>query len=156
MPIIKYLKGDATSPITIEPNAPIIIAHVCNNTGSWGAGFVIPLGDKYPKAKNNYINKNNYILGNVDIVKINNNLFVANMIAQDNNALRFFKLDYNALIISLINLNYYALTNFNHQPKPTIHAPKFGSGIANGNWNVIESIINNFLTDVDVYIYELN
>jgi hypothetical protein len=36
----------------------------------------------------------------------------------------------------------------------TIHAPRFGSGLAGGDWNVIEQIINDEIT-VDVTIYDL-
>ena len=48
MKTIKYLLGDATSPdLSTRP----LIAHICNDIGAWGKGFVVPLGQKYPKAK---------------------------------------------------------------------------------------------------------
>jgi hypothetical protein len=39
----------------------------------------------------------------------------------------------------------------------TVHMPRIGTGLARGNWEVIESIINRTLTlrDVDVTVYDL-
>jgi hypothetical protein len=37
--------------------------------------------------------------------------------------------------------------------KYEIHAPKFGSGLAGGNWNFIENLIEDIWIDIPVYIY---
>ena len=42
------------------PNGEVIIPHICNNVGGWGAGFVVPLGRHYPDAKKSYKNLKNY------------------------------------------------------------------------------------------------
>jgi hypothetical protein len=37
-----------------------------------------------------------------------------------------------------------------------IYAPKFGSGLAGGNWEFIEELIDEILVDVrDIYIFSL-
>ena len=41
---IIYLKGDATSP---QVKGYKVIAHICNNRGSWGAGFVMAISKKW-------------------------------------------------------------------------------------------------------------
>lgn len=40
---IKYVIGDATEP---QGTGRKIIAHVCNDCGGWGAGFVLALSAK--------------------------------------------------------------------------------------------------------------
>jgi hypothetical protein len=41
----------------------------------------------------------------------------------------------------------------NETNKVEIHAPKFGSGLAGGNWNFISELINDVWYDLQVYIY---
>ena len=77
MPIL-YIKGDATLPIISTEIK--IIAHICNDLGRWGKGFVVPLGKQYPKAKKDYLSKKKYTLGEVDIIEIKDNIIIANMI----------------------------------------------------------------------------
>lgn len=38
MILVQYLKGDATYP---QGDGPKIIAHICNDAGGWGKGFVL-------------------------------------------------------------------------------------------------------------------
>jgi hypothetical protein len=41
---IDYVTGDATRPAGDEPR---IIAHVCNDIGGWGAGFVLAVTKRW-------------------------------------------------------------------------------------------------------------
>ena len=50
---IHYIIGDATLPIETEAENRLIV-HCCNTLGAWGAGFVVPLGERYPSAKEEY------------------------------------------------------------------------------------------------------
>ncbi|MDB5329368.1 MAG: hypothetical protein JWP03_519 [Phycisphaerales bacterium] len=47
---IHYLVGDATAP---QGDGPRIIAHVCNDLGRWGRGFVLALSKRWhePEAR---------------------------------------------------------------------------------------------------------
>lgn len=45
---IIYLKGDATEPIGTGHK---IIAHVCNNKGGWGRGFVLAISKKMERTR---------------------------------------------------------------------------------------------------------
>ncbi len=50
MTTIQYLKGDATSP---QAKGTKIIAHICNDIGGWGKGFVLAVSkDGKPRKKN--------------------------------------------------------------------------------------------------------
>src|SRR5690606_6943524 len=79
---IEYQVGDATNPQA----RPVIIAHVCNDIGAWGAGFVVPLGRRWPAAKDQYEKWHRsgalFELGRIAVVSVGDNVWVANMIAQ--------------------------------------------------------------------------
>lgn len=146
---INYIQGDATAPIG-EDNK--IIAHICNDKGGWGAGFVMALSKKWKEPETKYRNKKSYVLGTVDYVKVEDGLWVANMIAQHNTGRDEngdIPLRYTALVHCLINLNVMA-----EHLNASIHLPKIGSGLAGGDWKIIEQIIRE-CTTVSVNIYYL-
>ena len=148
--MIHYLKGDATEP---EGYGDKLIIHVCNNQGAWGAGFVLALSRKWKAPEYYYRRKRKHSLGNVQFVQVEignrNNITVANMIAQVLNDKNGVNLRYMALYKCLLIVNEYAVKN-----KCTIHAPRFGAGLAGGNWKLIEQKINRAI-DVPIYIYDL-
>jgi O-acetyl-ADP-ribose deacetylase (regulator of RNase III) len=153
--MINYIKGDATKPIG---DGKKVIAHICNNKGAWGKGFVLSLSKKWKQPEETYrleakkfTNKNELIpLGNVQFVQVSNDIVVANMIAQHD--IKYFfnipPIRYVALKTCLEKVNRYCV-HYN----ATLHAPKFGSGLAGGDWNNIEEIINSTMS-VDVIIYD--
>lgn len=149
---ISLIQGDlfvSVQNLTNDENKPaIIIPHVCNNLGAWGAGFVVPLGQHYPDAKESYL-KCNKTLGHTDIASLPNNLFVANMIAQDGVGGKR-PLRYDALTFCM-----HAVRAFATEKQAHIHAPLFGSGLAGGNWNFITQLILDVWGDLSVSIYYL-
>ena len=157
---VTYLVGDATDPIIID-NKLSVICHCCNSIGAWGAGFVLPLGKKYPKAKDSYkkyieSNKGKNILGTVDYVKVSNDIAVANIIGQP----RLYPtkngeipLDYNALKNGFIDV----IEKFTSHSIPfSVHMPRIGCGLAGGDWNIVENIIKKtFLQHkIEVFVYD--
>jgi O-acetyl-ADP-ribose deacetylase (regulator of RNase III) len=149
---IKYLTGDATNPI--DTGGMRIIAHVCNDKGGWGAGFVLALSKKWSKPEQVYRScpVPNLILGNVQYIQVENDIIVANMIAQhgyrrDNNGKP--PLRYGALTYTLRKVNEVALAH-----NATLHMPRIGAGLAGGDWNVIEQLILENV-QVPVFIYDL-
>lgn len=157
---IKYIKGDATEPIVIDDKYSVI-CHCCNALGAWGKGFVVPLGKKYPIAREKYLEfientpKENR-LGSVSFAKVNDNIIVANIIGQYYTYPKEGKipLDYEALekgfkfIINIFKM---------HKMPLTIHMPKIGCGLAGGDWNVVEKIIKNTFIkeEIEIYVYLL-
>lgn len=153
--MIKYITGDATSPIG-EGNKLII--HVCNDLGGWGSGFVIALSRKwsYPEDAYRAMSKEERQLGEVQLVYCGRNehggIFVGNMIAQhgigfDENGIAPIR--YDAVRECLKKMNEFAI-----KTQSTIHAPRFGAGLAGGEWSKIEELIKENIT-VDVTIYDL-
>ena len=77
---INYVIGDATAP---QGDGLKIICHVCNTFGAWGAGFVMALSNKWFKPEQFYRNKTEYNLGEVELVRVEDDIVVANMIGQE-------------------------------------------------------------------------
>lgn len=153
---ITYLKGDATNPQTPGNK---IIAHICNDIGGWGRGFVLSLGKRWPKAEHDYRqwyqdDKNlPFRLGNISLVQVDNNVYVANMIAQRGIMAKdgIQPIRYDALKRCLIELRVQTDIFADHA---SIHMPRIGCGLAGGEWSKIEPIILECLNDLDVYVYD--
>lgn len=144
---LTYVEGDLFQAIDKVDRATVI-AHVCNNKGRWGAGFVVSLGKKYPHAREAYIGSN---LGDIQMVLVNTNpnIYVCNMIAQTLGGKR--PLYYNHLSTCMDSL----VTKMNR--KEQIYAPRFGAGLAGGDWRVIEALIYDcwIRAGIDVTIFHL-
>jgi hypothetical protein len=144
---IKYVEGDLFAAVDAAKQAgrTIIIPHVCNDVGVWGAGFVIPLGRKYPNTRESYLKwykekthgDKPFALGHVQFVKVEENplVVVANMIAQHRvGGLR--PLRYNALAHCMDEVASFSANS-------DIYAPLLGAGLAGGNWNFIRDLIED-------------
>ena len=79
------VKGDATHP---QARGNRIIAHVCNDLGGWGKGFVLAVSKRWREPEEAYRawhkdrSKNDFGLGAVQFVQIEPYVCVANMVAQ--------------------------------------------------------------------------
>jgi O-acetyl-ADP-ribose deacetylase (regulator of RNase III) len=153
--MINFIKGDATQP---QCDGIAIIAHICNNENKWGKGFVLAISKKWIDVKLDYhewAKTESFQLGNIKLVKIDGvepDIFVANMIAQNgiypkNN---IPPIRYEALESCLTKLAIIA-----KEKNASIHMPRIGCGLAGGEWNKVESIINKCLHDIPVTIYDL-
>lgn len=147
----------------------IIIPHVCNNVNVFGAGFAKAVGDMFPEVKYNYhllgksfLQQNLGYVQFIDIKPLNkindNKLIIANMIAQNGttSSKNPRPLNYGALAICMYRVKSYIKEikyNFADMQNIEIHAPKFGSGLAGGNWNFISDMIKDIWTDTSVFIY---
>jgi O-acetyl-ADP-ribose deacetylase (regulator of RNase III) len=160
--VVTYVKGDATKP---QGDGPKIIAHICNDSGAWGAGFVRALSKMSPRPADGYRRMYNYHtitmgayfipLGTTQLVEIEaDELYVLNMVAQHGTVSKLnpHPISYRALELALNDLAVEA-----QRLNATVHMPRIGAGLAQGKWEVIESIINRTLTlwDIDVTVYDL-
>lgn len=151
---IIYLKGDATSP---QVKGYKVIAHICNNRGSWGAGFVMAISKKWSSPEIEYrkwIETKTATLGEIQLVPVEDEIVIANMIAQDGfvNFLNSVAVRYESLKECLNKLAYRIKAN-----DVSVHMPRIGCGIAGGKWELIEPIIKETLckNDIQVYVYDL-
>lgn len=147
---LQYVVGDATAP---QGSGPRIIAHVVNNVHGWGAGFVRALSARWMGPEAHY-RANPTVLGAVQFVEVEPSLWVANMCAQNwfPTRARPVAVDYDALGTCLDALAERAV-----QLLASVHAPRFGSGLAGGRWETIEALVKQRLVaaGVDVTIYDL-
>jgi O-acetyl-ADP-ribose deacetylase (regulator of RNase III) len=152
------VKGDATQPAGTHPR---FIIHVCNNIGLWGAGFVMAVSRRWPAPEFCYYDWGGpYELGTTQSVKVEENLYVINMIGQSGVGTKSGKppIRYEAIRKCLKQVEQMAKDPFFRGPFKacSIHAPKFGAGLAGGDWPVIEQLIQEELVDkgLNVTIYE--
>lgn len=135
--MISYVIGDATQPIASA--GPRVVCHVCNNMGAWGAGFVLAVSRNWPEPERAFRAAGSVSLGEVQLVRVGTDLFVANMIAQDcfPSRAKPQALDYEAIATCLRRLTLIARDNW------SFHMPRIGCGIAGGSWPAVEGIIND-------------
>lgn len=155
--MINYVIGDATSP---QGEGNKLIIHISNDLGKWGAGFVLALSRKWSLPESVYRAEKKYVLGNVQLVQVESDVYVVNMIAQHDVNATFVSfgngvttvppIRYDALMECLKAVNDIAI-----QLNGSIHMPRIGCGLAGGNWSIVEKIINEALSDVDITVYDL-
>ena len=144
-PELFYSTGDATLPMG---DGPCIIAHICNDIGGWGKGFVQPLGRRYPEAETQYRTwfrrKTDppFALGQVQIVEIEAHVWVANMIAQHGLGRQgpTPPIRYEALRKCLSQVRAFAQAQ-----DAFVQMPRIGCGLAGGNWTLVSKIIEDEL-----------
>lgn len=124
-----------------------IIVHQVNCQGVMGCGLALALRNKWPIVYIEYkemvhnAKTKSSLLGKTQLVKIRNNLYVANMFAQCRYGRDKRYTDYEAFMFCLVNLilkrTYYHLNLDIYFPY------KIGCGNAGGNWNTIKTLIKN-------------
>jgi O-acetyl-ADP-ribose deacetylase (regulator of RNase III) len=155
---VKYIIGDATNPIGIGNK---ILVHICNDVGAWGKGFVQAISRKWDKPEIEYRNwykkQTDFELGNVQFVQVEEDLVVANLIGQRDIKRKGIissepPIRYNSVKLGLEKIAKKAI-----DLNASIHMPRIGCGLAGGDWNKIEAIINETLGEkgLDVTVYDI-
>jgi O-acetyl-ADP-ribose deacetylase (regulator of RNase III) len=132
MEFLEFIRGDATAP---GGDGNRVIAHVCNDAGGWGKGFVVAISKRWPEPEREYRQwhrareKNDFALGALQLVSVSPDTWVANMVAQhgvrtssDGPPIR-----YEAVEDRLGKLAAEALAL-----KASVHMPRIGCGLAGG------------------------
>lgn len=151
---IRYLNGDATCPVG---EGKKIIAHCCNDIGAWGAGFVVAISRKWKEPECQYRqwyrSQKGFKLGRVQFVKVEDNIIVANMIGQHkiHSQGKVPPIRYGAIRKCLTIVAKASLAN-----NASVHAPKFGAGLAGGSWGEIERIIQEELCEKSISVTVYN
>jgi O-acetyl-ADP-ribose deacetylase (regulator of RNase III) len=117
-----------------------IICHQVNTLGLMGAGLALRIRTKWPKVYNEYM-ASVPKLGHGQLIKVNNDLYVANLAAQDS-------ISYTGKIVTkygsfqhCLQRLYNVLLKKNLLELPVLFPYKIGCGLAGGDWNVVEKII---------------
>jgi len=158
MSTIHYLKGDATQP---RAKGNKIIAHICNDLGGWGKGFVLAISKRWKAPETAYRAwhrgraKNDFALGAVQVIPVEPYLWVANMVAQ-----RGMKTGSNGppicyeAVRSCLRKMALEAKNLN----ATLHMPRIGCGLAGGKWERIEPILLEEVSakGIEVTVYDFD
>jgi O-acetyl-ADP-ribose deacetylase (regulator of RNase III) len=149
---IEYVVGDA-----VYPGGPgrKIVAHVVNDQGGWGAGFVIALSRRWQEPEKVYrATWPMFSLGSVQLVPTGDDVYVANLYAQNGYMGRTNPqpLQYESLRHCLTHLALSA-----KRMGASVHMPRIGCGLGGGDWSVVSEIISHTLcnTAVPVTVYDL-
>lgn len=157
---IQYIKGDATQP---TGKGPQIIAHVCNDIGGWGKGFVLALSKRWKAPENEYRAWSKrptpelpFKLGEVQFVEVQPNLWVANMIVQKDITRAASPSNTPPVRYEAIETALGKVAKFAVEKGATVNMPRIGCGLAGGKWERIEPLITNTLiaADVEVVVYD--
>jgi O-acetyl-ADP-ribose deacetylase (regulator of RNase III) len=153
---IHYLKGDATSP---QAAGTKIIAHICNDQGGWGKGFVLAISKHWTTPESEYRKwhreraQNDFALGAIQIVQVGSYVHIANMIGQHGmkTGSNGPPIRYEAVAQCLSQLAEKA-----KELGASVHMPRIGCGLAGGKWDRIEPIVLETLVKngVAVYVYD--
>lgn len=152
---INYVKGDATAPVG---DGQKIIVHVCNNIGAWGAGFVLAVSKKWKQPEEYYRSLKTYNLGESYLIRVEDDITICNLIGQENirssNPNSIPPVRYVAIEKGLKDL----AEMIKNIPEYSVHMPMIGSGLAGGNWRIIERIIEVTLCDagIPVTVYQFD
>lgn len=175
--MITYKKGNA---LDIHQSDKTYIIHCCNAQNAFGAGFAQAVAQKYPVVKNAYHDWFNYDidhyeilnwrsndipkLGCIQFVDVQKDLVFVNMIGQEyyynSNSKKYPAYDaieknkrfvsYDALVECFKSLK----SEVQREDKGyTIQSPRLGSGLAGGDWRIIEAIMES--SGLDFVVYDL-
>lgn len=151
---IKYVKGDATKPIG---DGVKLIVHICNDRGGWGAGFVRAISARWAKPEREYRAwykglEYDFCMGKVQFVELPGNLYVVNMVAQQGylSASNPKPICYDSLRKCLEHVAEEA-----KNMGASVHMPRIGTGLAGGEWSLVERIVTETLSEISVTVYDL-
>lgn len=153
---LRIIKGDATSP---QAAGPKVIAHVCNDLGGWGKGFVVAVSRRWPQPERDYREwhrhraDNDFGLGAVRLVQVQADIWVANMIGQHGlqGGSGGPPIRYDAVERCLATLSGEA-----KRLGASVHMPRIGCGLAGGRWEQIEPLVTAQLCEngIAVTVYD--
>ncbi|MFJ8604045.1 macro domain-containing protein [Streptomyces shenzhenensis] len=153
---IAYVRGDATVPLG---KGVKVIAHVCNDLGGWGKGFVLALSRRRPQPEAAYRAwyrdraAGGFGLGAVQLVQVEPYVWVANMIGQrgTRTGSKGVPVRYEAVDTALGRLAGEV-----SGLGASVHMPRIGCGPAGGKWSRIEPLITRRLTGrgIAVTVYD--
>ncbi|GLY77698.1 Appr-1-p processing protein [Actinoallomurus iriomotensis] len=154
---IRYVRGDATCP---QAKGPKVIAHVCNDRGGWGKGFVVAVSRRWPDPEKAYRRwrrgraGNDFGLGAVQLVQVRADTWVANMIGQ--HGTRSGRSSGPPIRYEALDECVRRLAEPAAALGASVHMPRIGCGLAGGRWERVEPLIDTRLVaaGVPVTVYD--
>ncbi|WP_405360287.1 macro domain-containing protein [Kitasatospora sp. NBC_00085] len=156
---IRYVRGDATAP---QAKGVKVIAHVCNDLGGWGKGFVLALSRRWPEPEAAFRRwhreraKNDFGLGAAQLVQVEPYVWVANLVGQ--RGLRTGRSTGVPVRYEAIDTALAALAERAPALGASVHMPRIGCGLAGGRWELVEPLVTARLVDrgIPVTVYDVD
>ena len=131
-----------------------VIVHGCNSMGVMGSGVALAIRKKYHEAAKAYFDMKDVgrmQIGNCSYSYQDDGKTVINAITQQfyGRNPHVVYVNYEAMSYVFRTINKWAMI----RSIEAIAIPKIGAGLANGDWNVIEKIIEEECKDVQVVCY---
>jgi O-acetyl-ADP-ribose deacetylase (regulator of RNase III) len=155
---LRVVKGDATSP---QAKGPKIIAHVSNDIGGWGKGFVVAISRRWKEPERAFRQwhreraGNDFGLGATQLVQVQPDVWVANMVGQ-----RGIRTGSGGPPVRYEAIGRCLHTVAGHAARlgASVHMPRIGCGLAGGKWERIEPMIVAALCerDIPVTVYDFD
>ena len=162
--------GDATRASASRRDSKII-AHVCNDAGSWGRGFVLAVSRRWhapeacyrtwhrqkdgkkvlrPEGCELLLTSGEFSLGQSQLVQVEKGTYVLNMIAQEGfGPSSGPRVHYGALALCLVRLEDSALLL-----GADVHMPRIGCGLGGGDWGKVSALVER-LVSAPTFVYDL-
>ncbi len=148
--MLKYIKE------SVFNTTDTVIAHSCNCSGAFGAGVAKQIADSYPIAKKMYLQKyhsDGWKLGDIQYVPTEDGKIIANLGTQFSFGNSGQHVDYKALEICINKLLAYC-----KDKEYTVCMPMISSGLAGGDWKLIEAILDGasekFKVDINIFVFQ--
>jgi O-acetyl-ADP-ribose deacetylase (regulator of RNase III) len=145
--MILYKKGDLLKSTGI-------ISHGCNCVGGFGSGVAGQIAAQYPFVKEYYLHKHNnggWKLGDIQIVSVTPDKLFVNCATQKEYYPRdIVHADYRA-IQTILNKLY----RIHEDTGLEVNIPKIGCGLAGGDWNIVEKLVDCQFAFSNITVWEL-
>lgn len=118
-----------------------IILHGCNAQGVMGSGVALAFKQRFPSAYQQYLadyRRGWLELGYISLYPETESLVLASGITQE-----FYGRDKNVQYVDYNAIGTILLKLQELFPGWCVHIPKIGAGYGNGDWNIIEQIIDS-------------
>lgn len=156
---ITYVHGDATAP---QGEGARIIAHVCNDAGHWGRGFVLALTRRWPEPERAFRQwhrdraGNDFGLGAAQFVRVEPDLWVANLVGQ--HGIRTVRNQAVPVRYGAIDTALGLLGDRAAELGASVHMPRIGCGLAGGTWDEVGPLVERRLADrgIPVSVYDFD
>lgn len=148
--MINYKQGNVLTDLMLGHITTV--AHGCNCAGGFGSGIAGQIGMLFPKVRDAYyelFEQGGATLGFFQPVKVGENKTIINCGTQQN----FMPRGINHLDMAALEEILHKLVLL--PESEIIGIPKIGAGLAGGDWNEIEGLVNKVFMQRDITVYIL-
>ncbi|GGV06231.1 Appr-1-p processing protein [Streptomyces litmocidini] len=159
MTVITYVRGDATAP---RGKGTRIVAHVCNDLGGWGRGFVLAVSRRRPEPEAAFRGwhreraRNDFGLGAARFVQVEPHVWVANLVGR--RGMRTARSTGAPVRYEAVDAALALLADKAVELGASVHMPRIGCGLAGGSWEEVEPLVLRRLVErgVPVSVYDFD